>query len=395
MTWMMNSLLVMLISVGVSTRADDSKEPKSAAAQLDEIRADLDRNSKQYSAELQQAKDDGERNLAVDRFIKELKVHLDRAFEWVDANPNDPQTADTLKLIVNRSAAGPTNHSERALQRLVRDFPEDPKAAEIVTRVAFFPHWPISEIYLKTVLERNPLESNKAAACFALGEHYEHKGRLVQRMKSNESYRKSYEESRGVEAVRKMIESTDVDRSDEEAIKYFEMTADRFGSLIYHEKLTYAEVTEGRIDSVRNLVIGNVAPDIQGKDSEGKSFSLSEYRGKVVLLTFSGNWCGPCVGMYPHEREIVKRYENKPFVMLSVMTDDHVNTLKKAIEKGDITWRCWFEGGTDGPIVTSWGISGFPTIYLLDEKGVIRDRNLRGKELDEALEKLMSEVTLK
>ena len=45
-----------------------------------------------------------------------------------------------------------------------------------------------------------------------------------------------------------------------------------------------------------------VAPEIEGKDADGDAFKLSDYRGKVVVMTFSGNWCGPCRAMYPDER---------------------------------------------------------------------------------------------
>jgi thiol-disulfide isomerase/thioredoxin len=211
-------------------------------------------------------------------------------------------------------------------------------------------------------------------------------------MKSDESYRKAIEENRGVETVRSMLESIDPERSDDEAIRYFQMSADRFGDLIFYEKMTYAAAAKGRINSIRNLAIGKVAPEIVGRDVDGKSFSLSDYRGKVVLLTFSGNWCGPCVAMYPQEREIVKRFENQPFAAISVMTDENVSTVRTAIEKGEITWRCWYDGGTDGPIVAEWGVFAFPTIYILDDKGVIRHRNPHGKSLDDALEKLVSEA---
>jgi thiol-disulfide isomerase/thioredoxin len=109
-----------------------------------------------------------------------------------------------------------------------------------------------------------------------------------------------------------------------------------------------------------------------------------------VVLTFSGNWCGPCVGMYPQERDVVNRLKDQPFAMVSVNTDASVETLAKSIKAGEITWRCWWDGGTTGPITTRWGVSSFPTIFVLDQAGVIRYKDVRGVDLDKAVELLLA-----
>ena len=124
----------------------------------------------------------------------------------------------------------------------------------------------------------------------------------------------------------------------------------------------------------------------------GTPFALSDYRGKVVVLTFSGNWCGPCVGMYPQERAVVSRMKGKPFALVSVSTDADVKTLKQSIASGEITWRCWWDGGTTGPITTRWGIQVFPSIFVLDRSGVIRYKDVRGDDLDKAIASLLDET---
>jgi len=95
--------------------------------------------------------------------------------------------------------------------------------------------------------------------------------------------------------------------------------------------------------------------------------------------------------MYPHERRMVERLKDKPFVLLSVNTDHDKATLRKAIADGEITWRCWFGGGTTGPITAKWLVKEFPATYVLDHKGVIRFKDLREKPLDEAVDQLLGE----
>jgi hypothetical protein len=88
----------------------------------------------------------------------------------------------------------------------------------------------------------------------------------------------------------------------------------------------------------------------------------------------------------------VKRLEGKPFVLLGVNSDSK-ERLRRAMKKENITWRSWWDGGsTSGPIAKAWNVKGWPTIYVLDHKGVIRHRDLRDKELDEAIDTLLKEL---
>ena len=137
------------------------------------------------------------------------------------------------------------------------------------------------------------------------------------------------------------------------------------------------------------LAVGKVAPEIEGVDSEGTRFKLSDYRGKVVLLTFSGNWCGPCRDMYPEERRLVETYKDKPFALLSVNTDEDRETLRKSITDREVTWRCWWDGGIEGPITKAWGVTSFPTTYILDKDGVIRHYQARGEPIGRLVDELL------
>ena len=101
--------------------------------------------------------------------------------------------------------------------------------------------------------------------------------------------------------------------------------------------------------------------------------------------------------MYPHERSLVEKMKDKPFVLLGVNSDPKKEVAKKLAEAGTVTWRSFWNGGsTGGPISTDWSVQGWPTVYLIDHKGVIRYKNPQAgggeKKLDEAIEKLLKEA---
>ena len=98
--------------------------------------------------------------------------------------------------------------------------------------------------------------------------------------------------------------------------------------------------------------------------------------------------------MYPHERSLVERLKDKPFAIIGVNSDQNRDDLKKVMEKEQITWRSFWDGGsTGGPIATRWNVHGWPTLYVIDAKGVIRARDPgRDKELDDLIDTLVKEA---
>jgi hypothetical protein len=96
--------------------------------------------------------------------------------------------------------------------------------------------------------------------------------------------------------------------------------------------------------------------------------------------------------MYPHERSLVKRMQGKPFALIGINSDPK-NHLRDVLKKENMTWRSWWDGGdTSGPIATQWNVRSWPTIYVLDHKGVIRFKGPREQQLDEAVDQLLSEL---
>ena len=142
--------------------------------------------------------------------------------------------------------------------------------------------------------------------------------------------------------------------------------------------------------SLKYLQVGRTPPDIVGKDAAGSDFKLSEYRGKIVVVDFWVDWCPYCREMYGLERQLTERLKAKPFAIVGVNGDDP-KRLQALLNDKTITWRNWSDG-RDGPIQQTWRITSFPTLYVLDQEGVIRYRDVRGAALVAAVDALMQKL---
>jgi thiol-disulfide isomerase/thioredoxin len=93
-----------------------------------------------------------------------------------------------------------------------------------------------------------------------------------------------------------------------------------------------------------------------------------------VVLSFWYSGCVPCRKMIPDEKALVKRMEGKPFVLLGVNNDQDRDKAKALVAKEGMSWRSWYDLGTGGPIADRWVVEGWPTVFVLDHKGVVRNK---------------------
>ena len=186
------------------------------------------------------------------------------------------------------------------------------------------------------------------------------------------------------------------DEQTERVLAHFDAFAEK------HPEL--AEVVDGRRHYIEYLLPGRMAQSTVGKDLDGAEFSLEEYRGKIVVLVFSGEWCGPCRGEYPYHRFAMEQYKDDPVVFLGVNSDADPETILASKARGEAPdYRTWWDGhsqpdaeitATNGPIAKGWEVFGWPTIFVLDQDGAILHIGKRGGDLIATLDDMVVEIRM-
>ncbi|MBL0054974.1 MAG: AhpC/TSA family protein [Chitinophagaceae bacterium] len=137
-------------------------------------------------------------------------------------------------------------------------------------------------------------------------------------------------------------------------------------------------------------VIGSMAPDFTLNDKNGKPVSLSQLRGKYVLVDFWASWCGPCRGENPNVVAVHNQFKDKNFTILGVSLDDSKDSWLKAVEEDHLDWLQVSDlKGWNSSVVPLYGIDGIPFNVLVDPQGKIVASNLRGGQLQQKLAEMI------
>jgi thiol-disulfide isomerase/thioredoxin len=257
---------------------------------------------------------------------------------------------------------------------------------------AYGPWAPHAESFLKKVLETSSNPKVKGVTCFYLAKHQERLAdslRFLDDPVRGEVARRNY----GPENVRRLHALDRVELKREAAALYTKTIKEHADLRAFGPKsATLGEQAKGSLFRIQNLDIGCTLPEIDGQDVDGQPMKLSDFRGKAVFVSFWASWCNPCMGMVPAEKELVERMKGRPFVMIGVNGDNDRQLARSVSAKQGINWRSFWDGGSQGVTASKWGVQAWPTSYLIDAKGVIRDANLRGDDLDKSVESLVKET---
>jgi hypothetical protein len=261
--WAWSALLLAAVAAAVAggpqTQGEPPQQPppKSAAEQYKALVKEVTDARQEYTKAMQAAKTDEDRQKAFQEKYPQPAKYAARFLKVAEDFPKDPAAVDALIWVCTNFGNGP--EYTKALDVLLKDHADSPRLAAVCASLGRTPN---GEQRLRDLLAKSPHRDVQGAACFA----------LAQFLKSR--------------ADRGVAGAEDVQK---EAETLFERVVKDYAEVKTGER-PLGPLAETELFEMRYLSVGKVAPEIEAEDIDGVKFKLSDYRGKVVMLDFWGNW---------------------------------------------------------------------------------------------------------
>lgn len=277
---------------------------------------------------------------------------------------SDQGSFDSLVFAMSMVARGSNKEiMKEAVDLIVKDHSKNPKMASVLGFIATSPD---GAAILEKIATKTEDRNIAGLAWYAITENLQQQTGEV-----------------GIKQAEELNKRTE--------IIYEKLAKDYADVAMANGRGTIGSTIKAALFELQNLSIGKVAPEVLCLNIDGdKDDKLSNYKGKVVVLDIWATWCGPCKAMIPHEREMNEKLKGKPFAFISISGDDKKETLTAFLEKEKMPWTHWFADRKG--ILKDWNIRFYPTMYILDHKGVIRAKGLRGEELEKKVIELIAEA---
>ena len=138
------------------------------------------------------------------------------------------------------------------------------------------------------------------------------------------------------------------------------------------------------------LARARMAPAFSVITTEGKQISMDDLEGKVVLLDFWATWCVPCREALPHIRQVAKKFQGEPLVILSVSLDSDEQKWKEFVAKNEMTWPQYRDGSFTGPVARLFAVNAIPHTFTIDADGVLQEEHIGDASIEGKLKKLLA-----
>jgi thiol-disulfide isomerase/thioredoxin len=150
------------------------------------------------------------------------------------------------------------------------------------------------------------------------------------------------------------------------------------------------KIIADKIEGAKSTQVNTQAKNFVQISSTGQNITLETFKGKYILLDFWASWCAPCRKEHPNLIKIYEQFKDKNFEIISVSLDSENGSWLNAISKDKLTWTQISDlKGQQNEIAVLYGIQSVPASFLINPKGMIIDKNLKGEELNKKLKTLL------
>ncbi len=172
-------------------------------------------------------------------------------------------------------------------------------------------------------------------------------------------------------------------QDDEARMEFSKFLDQDTSNAAYHERASrYMQRVE--------LARARLAPPFAITILDGRRISMDGLAGKVVLIDFWATWCGPCREALPHVREIARKFQGQPFIVLSVSLDHDADKWMDFVAKNEMTWLQYRDGGFDGPMAKLFQVNAIPATFSIDADGVLEDQHVGDASIEGKLKKMIA-----
>jgi hypothetical protein len=288
--------VLTLVSISARGAPDDSKksensqEKSTPKARFQAVLDEYQKAQQEFSQAYSKAKNDEERNKVFAEKYPKPNDYAAKFMAVADAAPDDPAAVDALVWCVQLGNGG--NNGVKAIERLARKHPDSPKLASAVPGLAYS-YAPATEKLLRAITEKNSDRTARGTATLALAQYLNRKIEMIRALTENKERLGQIESFLAAQGYDKDaiggLKTVDRGALSAEVESLFEKVEKDFGD-IQSGRGTLGKIASAELNEIRNLGIGKPSPEIRGVDLDGKAFKLSEYKGKVVVVDFWGDW---------------------------------------------------------------------------------------------------------